>query len=237
LGSQAGCPLSPLLFSLYVDPLEEELLTEDATCEIYGDFLSLPGVPVPCLLFADDLVLLSSTRAGLQNMLGTLERFTQRTGLTVNLDKTKVVVFGAKAEAVRAGGEFRFEGRQIEFADSYRYLGVKVSCSGSWTTAVESLAAAGTCACRAMRSRCAELGLYDPGLRTELFDSLVMPVLMHGAEVWGATSRVSMSSFGDQESDPTERVHCSFLRSLLGVRVSTRDLDPKQVRSFSTSSA
>jgi hypothetical protein len=50
---------------------------------------------------------------------------------------------------------------------------------------------------------------------------LVMPVLMHGAEVWGATPRVSMSSFGDQESDPTERVHRNFLRSLLGVRVST----------------
>ena len=96
-----------------------------------------------------------------------------------------------------------------------------MSCSGSWTPAVESLSAAGTRACHALRSRCAELALYDPGLRTELFDSLVTPVLMHGAEVWGATSRVSMSSFGEQETDPTERVHRSFLRSLLGVRVST----------------
>jgi hypothetical protein len=29
---------------LYVDPLEEELLTEDATDEIDGEFLSLAGV-------------------------------------------------------------------------------------------------------------------------------------------------------------------------------------------------
>jgi hypothetical protein len=156
-------------------------------------------------------------------MLGTLERFTRRTGFTVNLDKTKVDVFGAKAKAVRAGGEFRFEERQIEFEDSYRYLGVEVSCSGSWTAAVESLIAAGTRACHAMRSRCAELGLYDPGL---LKDRVVRQFgyarfLMHGAEIWGATLRVSMSTFGDQESDPTKRVHRSFLRSLLGVRVST----------------
>jgi hypothetical protein len=64
-GVKQGCPLSPLLFSLYVDPLEEELLMEDATDGINVDFLRLAGIPVPCLLFADDLVLLSSTRAGL----------------------------------------------------------------------------------------------------------------------------------------------------------------------------
>ena len=220
-GVKQGCPLSPLLFSLYVDPLEEELITEDATCEIDGDFLDLAGVPVPCLLFADDLVLLSSTRAGLQAMLGTLERFARRTGLTVNLDKTKVVVFGARLDVIRAEGAFRFEGREVEIVDSYRYLGVDVCCTGSWDRAVQSLSAAGLRACHALRQRCAEIRLYDPRLRGELFDSLVVPVLMHGAEVWGATSRVSMTSFGDQERDATEQVHRGFFRGLLGVRAST----------------
>jgi hypothetical protein len=39
---------------------------KDATNEIDGDFLNLAGVPVfcPLCLFADNLVLLSSTRAG-----------------------------------------------------------------------------------------------------------------------------------------------------------------------------
>jgi hypothetical protein len=127
---KARCLLSPLLFSLYVDPLEEELLTEDATDEIDGDFLSLAGVPVPCLLFADDLVLLSSTRAGLQAMLGTLERYSRRTGLTVNRGKTKVVVFGAQLQKARPEGAFYIDGSAIETVGSYRYLEVQVSCSG-----------------------------------------------------------------------------------------------------------
>jgi hypothetical protein len=61
--------------------LEEGILMEGAMDEIDGDFLRLAGVPSPCLLFADDLVLLSSTRAGLLAMLETLERFSRRTRL------------------------------------------------------------------------------------------------------------------------------------------------------------
>jgi hypothetical protein len=29
-----------------------------------------------------------------------------------------------------------------------------------------------------------EIQLYDPELRAELFDSLVRPILLHGAEIW-----------------------------------------------------
>jgi hypothetical protein len=220
-GVKQGCPLSPLLFSLYVDPLEEELLMEDATEEIAGDFLRLAGVPIPCLLFADDLVLLSSTRAGLRAMLGTLERFSRRTRLTVNRSKTKVVVFGARFEKARAEGAIYIDGGAIKTVSSYRYLGVEISCGGSWTPAVQALSAAGLRASHALRHRCAEIHLYDPGLRAELFNSLARPVLLHGSEIWGATAQIGLTSFGRQESDATEQVHRSFFRSLLGVRAST----------------
>jgi hypothetical protein len=125
--------LSFLLFSLYVDLLEEELLTQDATDEIDGDFLSLAGVPVPCLLFADDLVrtALIHEGPGLQAMLQrTLERFSRRTGLTVNRSKTKVVVFGAQLQKARQEGAFYIDGGAIGTVGSYRYLGVEVSSSG-----------------------------------------------------------------------------------------------------------
>jgi hypothetical protein len=154
--------LSPLLFSLYVDPLEEELLTEDASAteEIDGDFLTLAGVPVPCLLFADDLVLLSSTRAGLQAMLGTLKRFSRRTGLTVNRSKTKVVIFGAQLQKARQEGAFYIDGGAIETVGSYRCLGVEVSSLGRWTPAVQALSAAGLRATHALQQRCIDVGPY-----------------------------------------------------------------------------
>jgi hypothetical protein len=207
--------------TLRIDAVTEELLTEDATDEIDSDFLSLAGVPVPCLLFADDLVLLSSTRAVLQTMLGTLERFSRRTGLTVNRDKTKVVVFGAQLQKARQKGAFYIDGGAIETVGSYRYLGVEVSCSGRLTPAVQALSTAGRWATHALRQRCIEIQLYDPGLRSELFDSLVRPILLHGAEIWRATRQIGLTTFESQERDPTEQVHRSFFRSLLGVRAST----------------
>ena len=45
------------------------------------------------LLFADDVILLSSTPAGFQNQLNHLKIEADRLHLTVNLDKTNILVF------------------------------------------------------------------------------------------------------------------------------------------------
>jgi hypothetical protein len=46
------------------------------------------------LLFADDICLISTTPAGLQNQINNLQTAWEVLGLSVNLDKTKVRVFG-----------------------------------------------------------------------------------------------------------------------------------------------
>ena len=45
------------------------------------------------LLFADDIVLFADSVHGLQKRINILEKFSQSHHLTVNLEKTKVVVF------------------------------------------------------------------------------------------------------------------------------------------------
>jgi hypothetical protein len=74
-------------------------------------------------------------------MLGMLERFTRRTRLTVNLEKTKVVAFGARLSGkARAEMAFFFEVRRVEFVASYiRYLGVKSYEYWHWSQAEKSL--------------------------------------------------------------------------------------------------
>ena len=45
------------------------------------------------LLFPDDIILVSSTPSGLQKQINNLERASNSLGLTVNLNRTKVMIF------------------------------------------------------------------------------------------------------------------------------------------------
>ena len=96
LGVKQGCPLSPTLFGLYVDGLEKHLReTAGNDAPYLIDYL------VPLLLYADDLILISTSAAGLQRQLDALQGFCEQRQLTVNLTKAKVVVFEAsKSECV-----------------------------------------------------------------------------------------------------------------------------------------
>ena len=48
---------------------------------------------VSCLLYANDLVLISESAIGLQNSLNILSCYCDKWKLTVNLDKTKIMIF------------------------------------------------------------------------------------------------------------------------------------------------
>ena len=52
-----------------------------------------PNEPCSCLLWADDLLMLSRSEKGLQSMLNKLHIFSENNGLKANMDKTKVMIF------------------------------------------------------------------------------------------------------------------------------------------------
>jgi hypothetical protein len=62
-----GYPLSPLLFGLYLDALEGRM--DGREC----DALTLADLHLWLLFFANDLVLMSESKVGLQQQLDTLQ--------------------------------------------------------------------------------------------------------------------------------------------------------------------
>jgi hypothetical protein len=88
-GVKQGCPFSPLLFGLYLDALEGHLDGRECNAPTLAD------VHIWLLLFADDLALTSESEVGLQQQLDALQQFCAERGFTVNVKKTKVMVFNS----------------------------------------------------------------------------------------------------------------------------------------------
>ncbi|MCO5607868.1 hypothetical protein L7F22_062070 [Adiantum nelumboides] len=84
IGVKQGCPLSPTLFGLYIDKISDYILRAGAESD-------LEGTPIHIMLYADDIILVSETKEGLQCHLRALDDFCIYRGLTVNLGKTKVM--------------------------------------------------------------------------------------------------------------------------------------------------
>ncbi len=95
-GVKQGCPLSPLLFSLYIN---------DVDCiarDVHGAVTGVADVRVTYMLYADDLSLTANEPDQLQMMLDRLSACALRKGLIVNTSKSEVVHTTHKGTCVHA---------------------------------------------------------------------------------------------------------------------------------------
>eukprot|EP00245_Coleochaete_scutata_P003922 TRINITY_DN159_c0_g2_i4.p1 TRINITY_DN159_c0_g2~~TRINITY_DN159_c0_g2_i4.p1 ORF type:complete len:1129 (+),score=206.75 TRINITY_DN159_c0_g2_i4:285-3671(+) len=212
MGVKQGCPLSPLLFGLYLDKLEGELLSVESHAPL------LQGQPIPALMYADDVLLMSSKREGLQALVSRLEAFCDRWQLQVNLDKTKIVVFGANVRKETKGTPVVYKGAHVEIVEKYHYLGLDLYAGKRFKQTVQELCTKAKRASFALQQRCGDLGLRDPQLKISLFDTLVTTVAHYGCEVWCPGLLVRDD---DWDLDLLEKLQRTFLRGILGVRTST----------------
>ena len=215
LGVKQGCPLSPLLFGLLLDDFEQHV--QRSVCPTIAQLPLLAGQPVPPLLFADDMLLISTSPAGLNAQLASLQTYCDAKKLTVNARKTQVMIMrpggGGGCSRLAAGEVFTYAGKQLDVVPATKYLGLtfaQLSKRYGFTCCAEELAAAGKRALLAVRRRAWELGACAVEHQLQLFDIFVQPILSYGCEVWG----VDLLS---QPDNAPERVHRWFGRRLLGL--------------------
>ena len=210
-GVRQGCNLSPTLFNIYINELAVKL----DQCTAPG--LSLLDREVKSLFYADDLVLLSPTKQGLQQQLDIVEQYCQNWALAINIKKTNVMIFQKRPRCQEDKYQFSMNNHVIEHTMSYNYLGLTITASGSFNMAVNALKEKARRALNAIRRKFYNLQIPIK-IWLKIFDSVIQPIALYGSEVWGPLSHHSYTRW---DKHPTESLHAEFCRYILHVHRKT----------------
>ena len=201
-GLKQGEICSPILFSMFINELTKEIITQGK----HGIQLTPELIEILILLFADDVVLVSDTVVGLQCQLNILYNVASKLDLIVNLDKSNVIVF-RNGGHLAAKEKWTYGESQLEVVNMYKYLGIYLSTRLSFSHTQCDLASKARNGTSALFKLLWSIGEHSPGVFFKLFDAQIKPILTYGSEIWGLV----------QDQEEIERVHLSSIKRFLGL--------------------
>ena len=169
-GVRQGECLSPFLFSMFVNDLEEELISKNF------EGLDLDNLRLFLLMYADDIVFLSETAEGLQNGLNCMFQYCQKWELSANTQKTKVIIF-RKGGILRQTLHFNYGDHELDIVSRFTYLGIV------FTEAQQALSGQAHKANFTLNKYVLKFVNLKPKHILHLFDKLIRPILNYSCEV------------------------------------------------------
>ena len=203
-GVKQGCMLSPTLFNIYLSDLPN-ILNKDK------DAPELNQRPVSCLLYADDLVIISKTHKGLQNNMNRLVDYCKKNSLNINESKTKIMIFNPNGKNLNRY-LFQVGSTTVENVTKYKYLGLTLSASASYSIAKQELKKIALKAYYSLRKTMGISFRRHLPLTIYLFNTLIKPILTYSSEIWA----LDTTKYNELR-DPIEQLHSTFCKHILGV--------------------
>lgn len=169
-GVKQGAVLSPILFSVYINPLLEEINSSGIGCHIGQTCTNIFG-------YADDLLLLAPTRSAMVKLIDICEKFSEKFNLTFNPDKCVLIIFPSP-NCVYGEVSLQMFGKVIPVKYSEKHLGHWMSSSGSRINFSDAI--------RDLRVRTnaimADFTFLDARARVQIFNTHCLA--LYGCELW-----------------------------------------------------
>jgi len=174
-GVKQGCVLSPLLFALFLDDLVD--------CLPGG--ITIDGIQIKVLMYADDIVLMAESQRMLQLMINRLSEYCKKWDLVINTLKSKILIFKKHARRLQKAEKWYLDGEQLEVVKEYKYLGVWLTYNASFNTHVQRKLKDAKLAVNSSWKNV--LGHKDVSLKAkyQVFQAAVNSIMTYASEVWG----------------------------------------------------
>ena len=117
-GVRQGCPLSPILFDVFINDILDDINNGAMIPGIYHGENRIPG-----LLLADDLVGLSGSRRRLFSTLQKVEQWSSNWEMDLGVQKCGIVIVGG-SDHDRRKAIYKIKGEPVPVLRSYTYLGI-----------------------------------------------------------------------------------------------------------------
>ena len=124
--------------------------------------------------------------------------------MSINTGKTKIVIFGIRK---KPNLHCILNEEEVEIVNSYKYLGILFSQSGSFLRARKHIVQQEKKVMILLFTRINNLDI-PTDLQLKLFDNTIAPVLTYGCEIWGYENLAMI-----------EKVHYDFLRQIHSKKV------------------
>lgn len=171
---QGGC-LSPLLWSLVVDPLIKKLTAEGFKVSAYADDLAI--------IVSGKKKFMSSLCDRLNYGLKIVEEWCSETGLSVNPDKAYVMRF-SKGHLRSEPGIIKLYNKELQLVDHFKYLGVTLDKTLKWGLHIEKAVKKGMRALWATKTMLSKKWGLSPKAMLWIYNQIIIPRVTYGCITW-----------------------------------------------------
>jgi hypothetical protein len=179
-----GGVLAPLLYALLMDEINKEISDKKL-----GIAMKTAAHIIGCLLWMDDVVLASTDKEEMQQMLDITNEITQRYHIEFGEAKTKAMTIGLKKSQEKPN--FNIGSMNIQHTDNYTYLGNVFNEKDNMKDHMKHINGKVEAAYQTIMTMTGnpEFNNIEMEIIWKLLEACIQPIMTYGGETWDPTKQ------------------------------------------------